>query len=89
MSDLDSTILASIWGRILWDFLLQNPQLDEWLEGSELVATDDPDLFRILVANPSYADWLGSHTFVLRRSLSQELGRPVVVRVVAREAVTG
>jgi len=84
---LERAILESIWARVQWDFLLQNAQLSDWLEGSYLLATDEPDLYQLVVANPSYADWLGTHTFAIRRSLSAELKRPVVVRVVAREAV--
>jgi hypothetical protein len=91
MSKLDTAILDSIWERILWDFLFVNPQLSDWLEGSRLTGPDDFEdgkpVFRLTVTR--YADWLDVHSFVICRSLSVELQRPVVVRVVATEAVTG
>jgi hypothetical protein len=86
---LDLAILDSMWQRIQWDFLEQTPLLSEWLEGSQLRATPDPDVFKLIVINPATVDWLGAHTFAIRRSLSQELRRPVEVRVVAVEGVGG
>lgn len=80
---LDRAILDSIWQRIQWDFLVQNPHLSNWLEGSRLQATDDPDVYRITLANPTHVAWLDYHTFAIRRGLSAEMKRPVEVRVVA------
>jgi len=88
VGNLKQVTLDSIWQRIMWDFLVQNPQLEEWLEGSRLQATDEPDLFRLVIANAGAAEWLGVHTFAIRRSLSVEMRRDVEVRVVTGEAVT-
>jgi len=88
MTDLDNAILGSIWTRLQWDFLFQNPQLEEWLQGSTLQATDEMEdgkpVYRLFVAD--HADWLDAHAFTICRGLSVEMQRPVVVRVVAQEA---
>lgn len=83
---LNRAILASIWERCQWDFLVQNPQLSDWLAGSALQATDDPNVFRLVVTGEAAAEWLGAHSFAIRRSVSVEVKRPVDVKVVAREA---
>jgi hypothetical protein len=89
MSKLDTAILDSIWTRLQWDFLFVNPQLSDWLEGSTLEKTDEKQdgkpVYRLTVIR--YADWLDVHVFTICRALSVELQRPVVVRVVAKEAV--
>jgi hypothetical protein len=94
MSKRDAVILDSIWERLQWDFLFVNPQLSDWLEGSRLEKTaekqDGKPVYRLTVVRGVYADgggaeWLDVHSFVICRSLSVELQRPVVVRVVAME----
>jgi hypothetical protein len=96
VSKRDAAILDSIWTRIQTDFLFVNPQLSDWLEGSTLEKTaekqDGKPVYRLTVVRGVYADgggadWLDVHVFTICRSLSVELQRPVVVRVVAREGV--
>jgi len=86
MNALDREILTSIWLRCQWDFLVQNPQLADWLEGSVLEASDEVEdgkpVYRLLVADPGAAEWVNAHGFALRRSLSVEMKMPVLVKVV-------
>ena len=61
------------------------------VKGSVLESTSELEegkpVFHLVVAHPAQVQWLNAHTFAIRRSLSVEMKKPVVVKVVTPEAM--